>query len=418
MRILVVAFHFPPSGGGGVQRTLKHVKYLAVEGIDATLIAARDAFPIGDETLLEEVPASANVIRTDVLRSPNGQERLADMLRLAGLPAAPKVDIVWPDVRAGWLVPAVHAGLRAIDAESPEVIYSTHPPATAHLVALILHRMTDIPWVADFRDGWSLDPLFSSYGESLPEYRAARDSLEEVITSEATFVTVADDSIDLRGLPGTAAHRVVIANGVDPEDFIGSAPKSSAGSPRVRLSHVGTLHHLRHGATPFRALRHGLDSGRIDAARIELRLVGWTTSAVALPSDLPITTTGYVDHASAIAEMRSASALLFYEEVERKAVTGKIYEYLAAGLPILAVTAPDNLGARLVSELQAGACVDVRDLPAVVEAIGELQDASAQGRLRIMPSVREQALRRFSRRDRAAELAAVLQRAALATQTP
>ena len=82
------------------------------------------------------------------------------------------------------------------------------------------------------------------------------------------------------------------------------------------------------------------------------------------------------------------------------------------------MTSPANLGASLVSELEAGACVDVRDPPAVAEAIGELQDASAQGRLRVPPSVREQALRRFSRRDRAAELAVVLRRAALRAQTP
>ena len=79
--------------------------------------------------------------------------------------------------------------------------------------------------------------------------------------------------------------------------------------------------------------------------------------------------------------MSSASALLFYEEPKRKAVTGKIYEYLATGLPILSATSPDNLGASLVRELGAGVCVDVRDPASTAGAIAEFQDAWLGGRL-------------------------------------
>jgi glycosyltransferase involved in cell wall biosynthesis len=418
MRILVLAFHFPPSGGGGVQRTLKHVKYLFREGIDASVIAAQDAFPLHDETLLDELPGSANVIRTEVLEFPEAQEAFAGVLRMAGLPPAPEARTLWPDVRAGWLVPAVSAGLRAIGAESPSVIYSTHPPATAHLIALVLHRITRIPWVADFRDGWTLDPMFSAYGRSLPGFTAARRSLEETITSEATFVTVADDSMDLGGLQADDGRRVTIGNGVDPEDFPAEPPSRLPPDPsRLRLSHVGTLHHARDGASLFQAIGNGVDTGRIDPDKIEVRLVGWATPAVNVPAsaDLPITATGYVNHSAAIAEMLSASALLFYEEAERKAVTGKIYEYLATGLPILCVASPDNLGARLVQELDAGVCVDVRDQVAIAEQIAEFQSVWADGRLRARPSVRERALERFSRRDRAIELAAVLGQAAVSS---
>jgi glycosyltransferase involved in cell wall biosynthesis len=416
VKVLVLAFHFPPSGGGGVQRTLKHVKYLPDEGIVATVIAAADAFPIRDETLLAEVPAAVNVVRTGVLRSPAAEEGVAGMLRLAGLPPAPETNLLWPDVRAGWLVPAVSEGLRAIAAESPDVIYSTHPPATAHLVALVLHRISGIPWVADFRDAWTLDPLFSSYGASFPEFTAARDFLEATITAEAEFVTAADDSMDLRGLAMSAPRRVTIGNGVDPADFSAQTTSRGTDPKRLRLAHVGTLHHMRDGASLFDALRLGVNSGRLDSSTLEVRLVGWTTPAVDLPNDLPITATGYVNHSEAIAEMSCASALLFYEEPERKAVTGKIYEYLATGLPILCATSPDNLGASLVRELGAGVCVDVRDPAATAGAIAEFQDAWLDGRLRVRPAVGEEALRRFSRRDRAAELAGVLRQAA--TRTP
>lgn len=256
-------------------------------------------------------------------------------------------------------------------------------------------------------------PALHLRGASDPESTAARNSLEATITAEATFVTVADDSLELRDLPPDAARRVTIANGVDPDDFRGRRPTSPPSQGRLRLSHVGTLHHLRNGDTVFTALRDALGSGRVDARAIDLRLVGWTTPAVRVPGDLPISATGYVGHAPAVDEMLSASALLFYEEAEMKAATGKVYEYLATGLPILSVAPPDNRGACLIRELDVGWCVDVRDRRGVAAALAELQRAWAEGRLRVKDSVGEEALRRFSRRDRAAELASVLRQAAV-----
>lgn len=353
------------------------------------------------------------MIRVHSLTLPEAREGLPGVLRLAGLPPAPEAHTPWPDIRVGWLIPALSAALRVLARESPSAIYSTHPPATAHLVALILHRISGLPWVADFRDGWTLDPLFCADGARQPAFTTARNELEATMTDEATFVTVADDSIDLRGLARDSTRRITIANGVDPEDFIDARPSDPAppDPAHFRLSHVGTLDHARDGGGLFRALRLGLDSGLIDADKLELRLVGWSTLRAEIPSDLPITATGYVNHAASIAEMRSASALLFYEEADTKHATGKIYEYLAAGRPILCAASPDNLGACLVRELGAGVCVDIRDPAAIAEAIAQMQRTWALGSLRISRSVRDQALRRFSRRDRSAELADVLRRA-------
>ena len=132
-------------------------------------------------------------------------------------------------------------------------------------MALVLHRISRIPWVADFRDAWTLDPLFASYGASFPEFMAARDFLEATITAEADFVTAADDSMDLRGLAMSAPRRVTIGNGVDPADFSAQTTSTRTDPQRLRLAHVGTLHHMRDGASLFDALRLGVDSGRLDA---------------------------------------------------------------------------------------------------------------------------------------------------------
>ena len=262
MKVLVLAFHFPPSGGGGVQRTLKHVKYLPDEGILATVIAAKDAFPIRDETLLAEVPAAVNVVRTGVLRSPAAEEGVAGMLRLPGLPPAPEANLLWPDVRAGWLVPAVSEGLRAIAAESPDVIYSTHPPATASGGAGPPQDQPH-PWGSRLPRCVDARSAVRLLRRVVSECLAARDFLEATITAEAEFVTAADDSMDLRGLAMSAPRRVTIGNGVDPADFSAQTSSTRTDPQRLRLAHVGTLHHMRDGASLFDALRLGVDSGRL-----------------------------------------------------------------------------------------------------------------------------------------------------------
>lgn len=412
-RVLMLAYYFPPLGGGGVQRTLKYVKYLPSEGFDSIVITdGRRGFFLRDETLDREVPDGTLVLRAPALPLQQAQWKLDGLLRRARVPTTLAANILWPDGLVGWLVGAVWRALRAVRTHRPDVLYSTSSPTTAHLAALIVHRLTGLPWVADFRDPWALatgDPE----GPSGSAVARANAALERKVVEEASYVTVADDTIHLAGLHLHDPRRVVLPNGVDPEDVpLQSAPGPRPDLQRFRLSHVGSLYGHRDGAPVFAAIRDLIDRGKLHERAFELRIIGHArlTDDVELDS-LPLTFTGYVHHSRAIAEMASSSALLLYQPNGYPTSSGKIYEYLASGRPVLCVASRENPSYRLVEHLRAGECAEPQDQAAIASAIERLVTKWQSGANKVHSNVRQEVLRRFSRRKLTGELAAVLRTA-------
>jgi glycosyltransferase involved in cell wall biosynthesis len=405
------AYFFPPLAGGGVQRTLKYVKYLPAAGVQPIVVTGRPIWnPLRDTTLSSEVPPDTRVLRAPEIPIQLAKWKLDGILRRAGLPTGPAAFLAWPDELAGWIAPATWYALRALRRYRPDVLYSTSSPVSAHVVALIVSRLTGIPWVADFRDGWTQNP------QGDPEPRPLRllsVAVEGAVVRNASYLIAVDESIELLGIGPGDPRLVIIRNGVDPDD----CPPADAYRARDRftLSHVGALYGARDGAPVFAALRALVDEGSIDPETLELRLVGPTP----LEDDpnlerLPVTRTGYVDHATAVLEMATADALLFYAPVVNRGTSGKIFEYLVSGRPILCVAGSDNYASALVEELGAGPTADPRDQTAIQRAIHALYRSWEHRNLDVSPGVRIEALRRFSRQTLANELAAVLNDAASA----
>jgi glycosyltransferase involved in cell wall biosynthesis len=417
-RVLMFAYYFPPLGGGGVQRTLKHVKYLPAEGFDSIVVTgSRRGFFLRDPSLSHEVPAGTVLLRARALPLQQAQWTLDGLLRRARLPTRPASEALWPDGLVGWLPAAVWHGLRAVREHRPDVIYSTSSPTTAHLAALIVHRLTGLPWIADFRDGWTLHPVgiaAPSYYRSLERASAA---LERTIVAEASYATVADETVELLGLPAEDARHVIIRNGVDPDDLTPSAPATAtpADTDRFRLTYVGSFYGNHDGAPVWSAVRELIRRGKLDVDRFELRIVGHASVERSKLDALPVTLTGYVDHQQALAEMANASALLFSLPPDNPGSSGKIYEYLTSGRPVLCVAGQDNRGYRLVQQLGAGLCAEPDDPTGIGEAIEHMVLDWQQGTLKVDPGVRDEALHRFSRRRLTGDLAAVL-RAAIEEQ--
>jgi glycosyltransferase involved in cell wall biosynthesis len=217
--------------------------------------------------------------------------------------------------------------------------------------------------------------------------------------------------LELVGLSPDDPRRVIIRNGVDDADF-GPSETGDAHPPmdRFRLTYVGSLYGTRDAAPVFRAIARLARAGVIDAQRFEVLLVGnvWLGDQTLELGPVRINQTGYVDHARAVREMRSATALLFYAPSHTWAPSGKIFEYLLAGRPILSIARRDNLAFELVDELRAGATAEPDDAAGIDRAITELYHRWSAGTLEVGPQVRERTLARFSRRRLAADLARVL----------
>lgn len=405
----MLAYFFPPLGGGGVQRTLKHVKYLPEHGFDPIVLTTKLGWsPMLDVTLNDDVRSGTTVIRARELPLQIVKWALGGALRRARLPASVTAYVGWPDEMAGWIPGATWHALRAIRRYRPEVLYSTHSPASAHLAALLVHRATGIPWVADFRDGWTRNPQGERTAKPLASLSAR---VERSIVRHAAFLVVVDESVELLGVELDDPRLVVIRNGVDPDDV----PQSAAGvaNERFRISYVGTLYGERDAAPVFAALRALVDRGVIDETSLDLRIVG----PAALDVDpnlerLRPTLAGYVDHATAVSEMAAADVLLFYSPATNRGPSGKIYEYLVSGRPILCVAGRENFAFRLVHELSAGECVEPGDGPGIEAAIARMHRRWKQGTLAVDHRVRAETLRRFSRPALAHALAEVLDAAA------
>jgi glycosyltransferase involved in cell wall biosynthesis len=409
-RVLMLAYYFPPLGGGGVQRTLKHAKYLPSAGFDVIVVTGTGrGFPLRDPGLARELVPGTVVLRAPTLPLQIARWKTEGVLRRLGQPTWPASIIGWPDEIAGWLPGAVHQALRAVRRYRPDVLYTTSSPVTAHAAGLIVQRFTGLPWVADFRDPWTRHLYMPR--QFRPMARAS-EALEQLVTRRVDRVVLADDSVTVLGVEAGDERTTIIRNGVDAEDLAGL--DAAAPPAHFRLSHVGSLYGTIDGSPIFTALRNLLDRGALDRDSFELRFVGDAdVKRHPLLADLPVTQTGYVDHDEALREMLSATALLLHRPSVTRASSGKVFEYLVTRRPVLCVAARDNLAYRLVEELGAGPCVEPEDAEGIERAITDLVADWRSGALGVDERVRDETLRRFSRRALAEQLGDVL-RAAIA----
>jgi glycosyltransferase involved in cell wall biosynthesis len=402
-RVLMLAYFFPPLGGAGVQRTLKFVKYLSLVGWDATVVSTRSRlYPARDPSLLEEVPEATHVIRTSAVPLAHWFSLVLYRLRLRRLFEW----VTWPDGGIGWLPFALSSGLRAVRRDRPDVIFSSSPPQSGHLAALVIHRLTGIPWVADFRDEWAADAHRADQPRRLARLAARA---ERAFTKHARRSVVAAGYFNIAGLPNDDSRRVEIPNGVDEDDLVTDVDPPA---DRFVLAYVGTIYGIRDPSPVFRALAALIHRGEIDGGRFEVRLVGslWL-EGFEPPTNIEVQSTGYIDHARALREMSAATALLLYVPSASLAPSGKLFEYLASGRPILCLTHPDNLASRLVTEWGAGVVADPHDEPEIERAIMTLWKRWQENGLPDEEDVRRHTLEQYSRKAGAERLRAVLEEA-------
>jgi glycosyltransferase involved in cell wall biosynthesis len=399
-RVLLLSYHFPPLGGGGVQRWVKHVKFLPDAGWEPIVLTTRSSvYHARDATLDGDLRPDLTVLRARELRW--GHRLRSSLVRLR-LPAL-RVLAGWPDAQAGWIPDATRQALAAVRHRRPAVLVSTSPAVSAHVVGLLVARTTGIPWIADFRDEFVHNP-WPDRKSSL--VRAADRRLEAAICRAAHRVLVTTDMAQIVGAPLGDRKRITLTNGVDPDDL--SSVVAIPSDDRFRLSFVGSLYRAIDLAPVLAALRRLAMRGAIDPAVCEVRVVGNVGVPELHAGPVPVVRTGYVEHAAALEEMAGAGALICYVPPQGNPTPGKVFEYLASGRPVLCVTTKQNFAWRLVEELGAGVCADPRDDAGIEAAIAALYDDWRAGRLDNPWAVRDAVLARFSREKLARDLASLL----------
>lgn len=340
-RVLMIAYHYPPMrGSSGIQRTLKFSQYLPQSGWSPVVLSAHPrAYDNPGDDQLGEIPAEAVVHRAFALDS---ARHLAFKGRYPGW-------LALPDRWVSWALGAIPAGWRLIRRHRPAVIWSTYPIATAHLVGLALHRLTGLPWIADLRDPMT-DEGYPANAMTRRAYlwiekQTIQHCTRAVCTTPGAIQTYA------RRFPHIPAARFcLIENGYDEENFAaaqGDAAGAAPGQP-FTLVHSGVIYPSERDPIPlFAALAALQQQGHISAARLQvvLRATGHDAYLQQLIDQHGIgalvTLAPHLPYRLALAEMLSAGGLLLLQASNcNHQVPAKLYEYLRARRPLLALTDP------------------------------------------------------------------------------
>lgn len=373
-------------GGGGVQRTLKFVKYLPDCQWRPIVVTPRQSkMRLTDEDLAAEVPPQALIVRT------------ADLGLPGWLPWRLRAWITrWlliVDEHIGWYFFALRDAAQIIREESVQVIYSTSAPYTAHLIGYRLKQRTNLPWIADFRDPW-----VGNFSTNFPTqfHRRLAQKLEGDVLRVADRVLVVSQPMRqaiLARHPRTPPAKVVVLpNGYDPEDFSALPPESIQAArekDRFLMVYSGSFYGRRQTPQHFlQALKQSLGNRDLSKERLRVRFVGNTgkhTLDLIGAMDLQdvCQVTGYLPHRQSLVHLMAGDVLLLIVgrgPGSQAVFTGKIFEYLASGKTILCLADP-GAAADLVQEAEAGVVVDPQDTQAIAAQITRLYQQWKNGKL-------------------------------------
>jgi glycosyltransferase involved in cell wall biosynthesis len=411
VRVLLVSMYFPPAGGGGVQRPLKFATFLPGFGIDTHVLAPSDPKWIHRDDELQP-PSQAWVHRAPYLgpraRRPaeelhgrQGLERVATQASLAVR------RVLVPDASVTWNATAIPAAIRIIRREGIDAVVTTSPPGSVHLVGAAAKKATGVRWVADLRDSLVAHPHRRAESAAVRLKEKTERGVARLVARSADAIVCVSDAIADEARALEPRGRVLtISNGADFEDFTGLEYHRGG---RLRITHTGSFFGKR-DPKPF---LEALASSGVDAV---VRFVGGFRSAdlewaeqrgVAGRLEL----FPYVPRRRALELQRDSEALLLLIPEAggrgRGVLSGKVFEYLAAGRPILAVVPPDGAAAALLRDTGAGVVVAPGDVAGMREALVGLEASFRAGTLDLMPLSRDWR-ERLSRRARVEELAELL----------
>ncbi|MEX0680922.1 MAG: glycosyltransferase family 4 protein [Balneolales bacterium] len=443
--VLIVTYYWPPSGGAGVQRFLKFVKYLPQFDIrPVVLTCSNPTYPILDPSLVEDIPSTVQVYKSRSLEpfklysrlagisaekaaSPTialSKEHLSVMQRAARFIRA---NLFIPDARLGWVPFARKKALHLIRTHNIDRIITTGPPHSTHFIGLWIKQKTGITWIADFRDPWS----DIHYNRVLPRTGLAKmtdHKLELKILKHADHITVT--------APGTAALITrnvsrschVITNGFDPDDFDTSGyPPTHTG--RIRTSdsgsefspvhpetgnflirHVGSITETSVPENLFQAL------SRLQSLPVRMEFIGSSHEMVQFQIrehgiESIVKQHPYVPHKEAIRLMQQSDmnvVVVHRSDDSRILIPGKLFDYLKAGKPIMIIGPVDGDAAEIVRKCNIGKAFDYDDYEGPADWIRTLFHSNKSTHGSPLHKPEERLIASYSRYQLTARLAEII----------
>jgi len=370
LKVLIITYYWPPAGGSGVQRWLKFVKYLQGFNIQPIVYTiSNPRYPTIDDSLLNEIPENIEVLKHPIWEPTDLLFWKREFQQEGGISNASKNSFLSfirgnffiPDPKLFWIKPSVKYLQSYLNKNDVDVIISTGPPHSMHLIAEKLHQKNDVKWLADFRDPWS-DIYYNKDFKELSFVKNRNKKLEKSVLKKADCVLTVSNA--LKKEFSKYANRVeVVTNGFD-DDFL--EPSKVLLDEKFTISYIGLLPKQSNPENLFRVLQVLCSQHKDFEKDLQLNFIGDISDVVKTAvynNKLKENTRfiDYVDHTKAIEYQQKAQVLLLLIPNVKKCkgiLTGKLFEYLSAKRPILAIGPEDGDLADVIEDTNAGIIVD------------------------------------------------------------
>ncbi|HID40413.1 MAG TPA: glycosyl transferase family 1 [Calditrichaeota bacterium] len=403
-KVLVITYYWPPAGGPGVQRVLKFVKYLPDFSWRPVILTVENGdYPAIDYSLGSEIPSDVAVYKIPIWEPYNLYRKLLGKRKSQAIPVAVlsqkqnlsvkakllhwlRANVFIPDARIGWYFAAVREASRIIEKEKIDCVLVSSPPHSLQLIGLKLKSKFNLPLISDLRDPWT-DIHYYSDVNRLGISQRIDTWLEKKTLTRADLVTTVSPA--MHRLFKAKAEKVncrVVYNGYDQSDFNATVERSSEA---FILAYVGNFKANQNSDTLWATLAELLKENREFAGHFRLEFTGkLSDDTLHSLRDYglwdKVIFNDYLPHNEAVIKMKQASALLFIipmAESNQGILTGKLFDYLAAGTPLLSIGPSSGDAAQLLSETSAGPMLSYEDKSAIKQRILSLFEAWQEKKL-------------------------------------
>ena len=402
-KVLILSYYWPPGGGPGVQRWLKFVKYLRRFGWEPVVYTPENPeSPVFDPSLENDIPKNMTILKRRI-REPytlykrflgqKPEERIqAGFLseqerpdRKQGLSVWIRGNLFIPDARKYWINPSVRYLIPYLKKHPFDCIISSGPPHSLHLIGMRLKKQLNIPWVADFRDPWTGIDFYEKLRLTKRSDRKHHKLEKEVIITADAVITVSQGmKKDFEKYRKEGMY--VITNGYDPADI--PAEETGPGSGFL-ITHLGSINADRNPLVFWKAIRQLIDEYDFFSKDLAIKLVGTTDVSVRKSIqdhtlDEVVEYSEPVPHNQVFKLLHQSHVLLLPVNNTPNAssiLTGKLFEYLAAGRPILGIGPVNGEMAGILKETGSGAMCGFRDVETTKTKILQYHQQALSGKI-------------------------------------
>lgn len=375
-KVLIITYYWPPSGGSGVQRWLKFTKYLRDFNWEPVIYTPENPeIPVEDSSLLKDIPEGITVLKKKIWEpysfykqflGQKGEDKIqTGFLTEKRKPKRKEKISVWirgnlfiPDARKFWTGPSVKYLTTYLKKKPVDIIISTGPPHSMHLIAQGLKKKLNIPWLADFRDPWTNIDFYKDL--KLTRWADKKHKKQEqLIIKEADSLIVVGSTLKKEYQNIGAKNVSVITNGYDQDDYMDN---DVCLDKKFSIMHAGTITFSRNPTEFWLVLSELVNEYQDFAEDLEIKLIGKidlsvNENIIRLGLEKFVVKTNYLSHKEAIREQKKSHVLFLPINNTQNAkgiITGKLFEYLAAGRPVLGIGPVDGDAAEIINDTKAG----------------------------------------------------------------